>query len=210
MSESREKMLETLLETINEATLLFSKSGALSDQSMSDGVGLVADALDIDRFAIWRNSIKAGELCASRIYRWDREAGNTTLLFPSLDDVPYTRFGVKLEKAFALGRSVFCCVSELPEDSVLSSSRIKTAFLSPIFISNELWGFTLFGDTSAERVFDTDSLEMMRSAAFMITNTVIRVEMGLRQEVREGTKDVALALQPLRRVPCRSSLPGKD
>ena len=41
------------------------------------------------------------------------------------------------------------------------------------------------------------------------TKTTVRSIAEKIQEVREGTKDAVLASQPLRRVPCMTSLPGK-
>ena len=180
MSENRGKMLETLFGMLREATQFFSQSKNLSDDQMLAGVGVIADTLCIDRLSIWRNSTKSGVLCASQIYRWDRATDNTaltTLLFPAIRNVSYSRFMPELEEFFADGKSVGCLVNELPETSVLRVSDIKAAFFSPIFIHNKLWGFALFGDTNTEHVFDDDDQEMMRSAAFVITHTVIRSEM---------------------------------
>ena len=175
MIESREKMLETLIKT---AVLFFQRSEKLSDDMMTAGVGLIADMLEINSFSVWRNSKKSGGLYASRIYRWDKEAGDSTLLNQKpLPYIPYSRHAPQLERIFATGESACLNANDLPETSLFRSFGVNSMAFAPIFIGSTLWGFALFCDSSAERIFDDDSLEMMRTAAFLIANTVIRGEM---------------------------------
>ncbi|MDR2952041.1 MAG: response regulator, partial [Treponema sp.] len=52
-----------------------------------------------------------------------------------------------------------------------------SAFVTPLFINNAFWGFALLEDRKSERFFEDDSGEMMRSAAFLCANTVMRADM---------------------------------
>jgi diguanylate cyclase (GGDEF)-like protein/PAS domain S-box-containing protein len=172
----RKKMLEVL---VRAAVALMSRSVALDDDMMTTGVDLVADMVLIDRFAVWRNfpNRRGLGLHASQIFRWDRASGGTTKPNPMMLCVAYSQISPKLEELFTNGEFINGPVSQLPESSVLRNLDIASVFGTPIFINNANWGFVLFADCNRERYFDDISVEMMRSAAFMIANTIVRVEM---------------------------------
>ena len=172
--KNRERMMEMLVKT---ATVFLSRSERLSDDMMTLGVGLIADMVNVDKFSVWRNSVTPAGLYASQIYRWDKELGGTATPMPTLQNVPYSRFAMPLEERFSQGESVNCHVSLLPEHSMMRQHGIESAFITPIFSGNTLWGFVFFADTRCEHHFDNNCAEMMRSAAFLVANTVIRTEM---------------------------------
>ena len=57
----------------------------------------------------------------------------------------------------------------------LKNFNVVSALLTPLSFNNEHWGFVIFEDLHNERYFD--DVEVMRSAAFLCANTVIRSEM---------------------------------
>ena len=171
--KNRERMMEMLIKT---ASVFLSRSESLSDDMMALGVGLIADMVHVDKFSVWRNSAMPDGLYASQIYRWNRDSG-TSPLIPALQNVAYSRFALPLEEAFGQGESLNCHVSLLPENSMLRQHQIKSAFITPILAGSILWGFVIFADSRSEHHFDDNSADMMRSAAFLVANTVIRTEM---------------------------------
>jgi len=60
---------------------------------------------------------------------------------------------------------------------MLQSFGCVSAFITPIYINNAVWGFALLEDRHNERFFEEDSLEMMRSGILLCANTVIRADM---------------------------------
>jgi signal transduction histidine kinase/DNA-binding response OmpR family regulator/PAS domain-containing protein len=50
-------------------------------------------------------------------------------------------------------------------------------FVTPVFINNDFWGMAIYEDHHIERYFEDEYTEIMRSAAFLCANTVIRYEM---------------------------------
>ena len=171
--KNRERMMEMLVKT---ATVFLSRSESLTDNMMTMGVGLIADMVNVNKFSVWRNSTMPDGLCASQIYRWERNTGTTPPL-PSLQNVPYSRFALHMEEAFEQNESLNCRVSLLPEDSIMRQHGVKSAFITPIFTGSIPWGFAIFADSRSEHHFDDNSTDMMRSAAFLVANTVIRTEM---------------------------------
>ena len=180
--KNREKMMEML---IKAAVVFLSRSENLSDDMMTRGVEMIADIVKVDKFSVWRNSTMPDGLRTSQIYRWNREFGAVPPI-PSLQNVSYSKFAMPLEEVFEKGESLNYRVSLLPDNSILKQHGVKSAFITPIFVGNALWGLVLFADSRSEHHFDDISVEMMRSAAFLVANTVIRTEM--EREIRDENK----------------------
>jgi len=172
------KRREKMISTLNKAAIIFlSKDKKSFEHMMTKGMGLIGDVLALDRLSVWRNSVKADGLHGSQIYRWDRKSGGTTMPTPGLEDVTYARLAPRWEKILTGGGTINSPVRLLPEAAMLESFGVVSAFVTPLFIDKVFWGFMLFEDRRDERYFDTDSTEMMRSAAYLCVNTVIRMEM---------------------------------
>jgi len=172
--ERREKMSDTL----NKASVMFlsQREGTFED-TMTTGVREIADVFGLDRISIWRNLKKPDALHASQIYRWDRDAGGTTAPTPGLEDVAYTKLAPRWAKLFANRETINSPASLLPEAAMLQSFGVVSAFIAPIFINNDLWGFALLEDRHTERFFEKDCAEMMLSAVLLCANTVMRADM---------------------------------
>ncbi|MDR3020676.1 MAG: response regulator [Treponema sp.] len=168
------KRREKMMRTLNNAAIKFlSQSENSFDETMTAGVRLIVDTLEVDRLSLWRNFSTSRGLHASQIYRWDRESGGTTIPTMGLEDVTYADLAPRWEELFASDESINSPVHLLPEAAMLQSFGVVSVFITPIFIGNEFWGFALFEDRHKERYFNDECVEMMRSAAFLCTNTVI-------------------------------------
>jgi len=175
--ERNKKMTDTL----NKAAIIFlSSSEKTFEEMMTTGVGPIADIAGLDRLSVWRNFWVGDDLHTSQIYRWDRILGGTTEPTTVLMDVTYEKLAPRWKDLLARGETVNSPVSLLPEAPMLKSFGVVSAFITPIFINGVFWGFVLFEDRHKERYFESDSTEMMRSAALLCTNTVMRAEMELK------------------------------
>jgi len=163
---------------LNRAAIVFlSHKEESFESTMTVGVKEIADSLDLDRFAIYRNFPTPDVMRVSQIYRWDREAGGTTVPTKGLEDTTYAQFAPRWEELFAAGESINSPARLLPEADMLKAFGCVSVFLTPLFINNIFWGFALLEDRHSERYFEDDCVEMMRSAAFLCANTIIRTEM---------------------------------
>jgi PAS domain S-box-containing protein len=63
------------------------------------------------------------------------------------------------------------------EAALFKSFSILTAAVIPIFINKIFWGFMVFGNIRNERYFEENVIKMMRSAAFLFANAIMRSEM---------------------------------
>ena len=174
------KRHEKMSNVLNEVAVKFlSHSQNSFEEMMTDGVMLIANMLELDRVSVWRNSIKTDGRHVSQIYRWDRESGGTTFPTATLDDVTYSTFAPSWEEILLNDRTINSPARLLPEieAKVLQSFGVVSLFVSPVFFNNDFWGFVLFEDRRNERCFNDDVTGIMRSAAFLLTNTVIRDDM---------------------------------
>jgi signal transduction histidine kinase/DNA-binding response OmpR family regulator/PAS domain-containing protein len=172
------KRRERMLDTLNRAAVMFlSQNKDTFEETMTAGVREIADVFDLDRLSIWRNLNRPDALHVSQIYRWDREAGGTTVPTKGLEDVTYAQLAPRWEKLFAEGGTINSPAKLLPEAAMLKSFGCVSAFITPIYINNTVWGFALLEDRHNERYFEDGSIEMMRSAILLCANTVIRADM---------------------------------
>jgi len=172
--ERREKMSDTL----NKVSVMFlSQREDTFEETMTAGVRELADLFNLDRLSIWRNLKKPDAMHASQIYRWDRDAGGTTVPTDGLEDVEYTKLAPRWEALFARGEIINSPVSLLPEAAMLQAFGVVSAFIAPIFINNKLWGFALLEDRRKERFFEKDCADIMLSAVLLCANTVMRADM---------------------------------
>ncbi|GBU26748.1 hybrid sensor histidine kinase/response regulator [Treponema sp. R8-4-B8] len=172
------KRREKMADTLNRAAVIFlSNSKEKFEETMTAGVKEIADVFDLDRFSIWRNFVMPDRLHVSQIYRWDRESGGTTIPTKGLENVTYEQLAPRWEKLLSSGETINSPVSLLPEADMLRSFGSVTVFVTPLFFNKSFWGFALLEDRHSERSFEEDSVDMMRSAAFLCANTVIRSEM---------------------------------
>jgi signal transduction histidine kinase/DNA-binding response OmpR family regulator/PAS domain-containing protein len=172
------KRRERMLDTLNRAAVMFlSQNEDTFQDTMTAGVREIADVFSLDRLSIWRNLNRPDAMHVSQIYRWDRESGGTTVPTKGLADVTYAQLAPRWEKLFASGESINSPVNLLPEAAILRSFGCVSAFITPIYINNAVWGFALLEDRHNERFFEDDSVEMMRSAILLCANTVMRADM---------------------------------
>jgi len=172
------KRREKMADTLNRAAVIFlSNSKEKFEETMTAGVREIADVFDLDRFSIWRNYVMPDDLYVSQIYRWDRKSGGTTIPTKGLENVTYKQFAPRWADLLASGETINSPVSLLPEAEMLRSFGSVTVFVTPLFFNKTFWGFALLEDRRNERFFEEDSVDMMRSAAFLCANTVIRSEM---------------------------------
>jgi signal transduction histidine kinase/CheY-like chemotaxis protein/PAS domain-containing protein len=189
--ERHQKMANALS---NAATTFLSYGGNSFDDMISAGINFIADAAGVDRLSVWRNSNKPEGLCLSQIYRWDKASGGTTPPVPQFSDIPYAKIAPDWEVLLANGETVNSPTRLMPEteSKTLESFGIVSAFITPVYIGNDFWGLVLYEDRYTERYFDDSSAEMMRSAAFLFANAILRA--NLERSLSEAEKRISLML----------------
>ena len=182
--EKRERMTDVL----NKMSALFlSQSEKTFAKTMSEGTRLIADALNLDRVSVWRHSVRLDGLHGSQIYRWDRESGGTTPPTESLQDVSFTMLAPSWAEILPNGGEINSPTRFTTgrEHETMKMLGCVSVFFTPVFIGGKCWGFVLFEDRKNDRFFQENDIEIMRSAALLCANTVIRSEME-REIIKSG------------------------
>ncbi|MCL1828331.1 MAG: ATP-binding protein [Oscillospiraceae bacterium] len=189
------------------AELLIAQSGDSIEDAMTEGIKMIADLIDADRFSIFRNFPGGDGLHSSQIYRWDRMSGGTTEPNSAFSDVRYVKIMPTWEQIFIENKTVNSPVRLLPETeaAVFFASGAVSVFAAPVYIKDVFWGCAIFEDHENERVFDDDLVKMMRSAAYLCANTLIRAEME-----REITAEKNLARDMVNAAPTGLIVWDKD
>ena len=174
------KRREKIATTLNKMSVQFlSQSGGSFEAMMTEGIRLIADTIKIDRFSIWRNSTKPDGIYASQVYRWERKSGGTTVPNAGLESVAYHKYMPSWENILSAGETVNGPARLQPELERANMKAFGTVsiFVTPIFINNAFWGMVIYEDHNKERYFEEELTELMRSAAFLCANTVMRYDM---------------------------------
>jgi len=156
------------------------------DDTISNGLKLIASAAGLDRIIVFRVKNK-DKLLFGEKYRWDRIVGGTAPIDNVLRELPVTsavRRWISImsnDVCISLKRSEF----KTDEADFLSPRGVKSILIVPVFTENEFWGTVTFHDNTKEREFDNDCITMLRSAARMCVSTIIREERTIMANVAQ-------------------------
>jgi len=181
-----------LTDVLNKTAIIFlSQRDEAFSETMAAGVRPIADIAEIDRLILCRNhtaadGLSAGILHTSEVYHWDRSPGGKTESTEPLINIPYKQLIPDWETHFSDAKNINSPSRLLFEkaNTAIQSFGVLTAAVIPIHINNAFWGFALFGNTENERSFNEDIIEMLRSAAFLFANELIRADM--ERDVKEA------------------------
>jgi len=188
--ERSKRMTDILNKT---AVLFLSPSDKPFGEMMTVGMTPIAEAIGLDRISVWRNFTMPDGLHSSQIYRWDKLSGGSTTPTAQLIDLPYSAVSSRMEEYLKSGRSINSPISLLPEKEMLERFGVVSAFVTPVFVHGDFWGFVLFEDRRKEIYFEDEAIEMMRSAALLCTNTIIRADM--ERDIAETNDRLKTALE---------------
>ena len=179
MAQRSQKMAEALNRM---ADIFLSNRKASFEETMTEGMSIVAAMADLDKISIWRNHTGPDGLYTSQIYRWDKNVGGITDSPAELKNLPYDEIFPRWKTVLKNGGSINSPVRLLPENEILSAYGVVSVMVTPIFIKGGFWGFVVYSDHKKERYFGAEYADMMNSAGFLCINAIIRADM--EREIR--------------------------
>ena len=168
-----------LLSALNKAAIVFSQNAASFDDVMTDGLNIIADAVDLGRVTVWHRIFESGMVYGRQVFRWEKDSGGSTTSFLGLQNVNYTEFAPEWEEIISAGESMNGPVDRLPGGWFLKKFGAVSAFITPIFENGNLWGVVIFDNNHKEIVFSANETDIMQSAAYLCVNTIVREELRL-------------------------------
>ena len=191
---------ELMMDTLNEASVTWiSRSEESFAENMAAGINPIAALTDIHRLSVWLNSEHPDGLHASMVYRWDLASGGTTPPTAVFTDVTYADFSPNWEKQFRQKKTINGPISEMPdsEAAILKANAVCSVFIVPVYIKNNFSGFVLFEDRKTERHFDPDSADILRYAAFLLVNAVLRGQIEEKMAEADSRAKLMLDTSPM-------------
>ena len=170
---------DSLLHAVNEmATVLLQSEENEMGSSLPYCMGMIGEAVGVDRVYLWKNHTWDGKLRCTRLYEWP---GATD---PQQDDkfttdVLYDDKFPGWEETFLKGECINDLVRNLPPETQaqLTPRGVLSILMVPVFLSGEFWGFLGFDDCHSDRVFSETEVSILRSASLLITNVMLHNNM---------------------------------
>ncbi len=176
--------------TNRAAALLLQSEPDVFESDLNHCMGMLAEAIDIDRIYICKNHTVGGELYCTQLYEWSgnvepHQGSDLTV------NISYSRKIPGWEETLSRGNCINRLVSDMSpvEQSQLLPQGIKSIFVMPIFFQDQFWGFIGYDDCHRERIFSANDQLILRTGGLVITSAVLRNEMTL------SIRDVASQLE---------------
>ncbi|MDR0306913.1 MAG: response regulator [Chitinispirillales bacterium] len=172
---------DNLLLTVNHAAALLLDSELESfEDSLYKSMGILAEAVKVDRVYIWENNMLNGQLCHTQLYEWSEEA-EPQQNKESAKNLPYSEVCDEWEEILSNGNCINGLLRQMPFKAFnyLSSQSIVSILVIPVFIKNRFWGIIGFDDCHTERVFTKEEESILRSCGLLFANALLRNEMVL-------------------------------
>jgi|GEM_PF-625917 len=187
-----------LLKTVNQAATILLKSEIDEfEHDLQDCLGMIGEAVGVDRVRIWKNHTIDGRLHCTQAYEWSGGAapqqGNEITIDVSFDDcIP----GWKE----TLGQRE--CIHRLVRDmspaeqKQVASQGVLAVLLVPMFLRDHFWGFIGYDDCHRELLFTENEQTVLRSGGLLISNALLRYSM--MQDIRDNAEQLESALEEAR------------
>jgi len=168
---------EQLFDAVNwTAELLLSSVNRENfENSLEEGMGYMGRCVDADRFVIWQNEKKDGNICCALRYEWLSDANVNDGDSASVREVFFRGIPDWLEK-LAKGECLNGPVKNIPivERAFLEHPDIQSLLIIPIHLQEVFWGIISVEDRRRERTFSDEEISILRSGGWMIVNAIDR------------------------------------
>jgi diguanylate cyclase (GGDEF)-like protein len=154
----------------NTALMLLSQKEETFEYTMMNGIGLIADMMDLDRVTVWRNTMKPDGLYGGQVFRWDRNDGGATPTTVKFNEIKVSEWTPRWEKVLSAGETINGPARLLPEAALLLSFGCVSVFITPIFSKKEFLGYVMFEDRNRERIFTEGEVDILQTVSLMISN----------------------------------------
>ncbi|MDR2545982.1 MAG: transporter substrate-binding domain-containing protein [Lachnospiraceae bacterium] len=192
--EERERQLD-FTQTINDAAALLLTADVAENTNsvLEDSMEQLGVRFDVDRLHLWQNYYgEDGRLYLRSLHRWVRKGITYLKIAPVLcyqDSLP------GWVEIFANRNSINGPIKNLGEEAqaTLTKFNIGSILCVPIFINNELWGFTSISDVNDQREFSLSEEQVLRSWGLIVAGALLRSETAL--ELKEALTTAEYANQ---------------
>ena len=184
------KRRDGIIDALNKAMETFAVNNEKSfNEVMSNALSPIAEAVGLDRFAVYTRKYMEGEKLLGQIYRWDRSEGGMISLTESLVTLPDNKVVKDWVSILTQNEPIFKSWEKMTEDErgFMGLLGVKSIFLAPIFSRGEFYGAVTFQDHTNGLRFNEGCEDLLRSAAHMCAGAIINEQMHKRFDESFGT-----------------------
>ena len=188
-----------LLDTMNSISAIMLQSEIANFESaLYRCMGIMAEAVNVDRVYIWRNHTVNGELHCTQLYEWATDVAPQQGTEYTVD-IKYSTGIPGWEETLSHKNCIKGLVRDLSqaEQAQLSPQGIISIMVVPVFLQNKFWGFVGFDDCQKERMFSENEEMILRSASQLFANALIRNENAVKAHEAEERTRLMLDSTPL-------------
>jgi len=170
---------DSLLDVVNQVSgILLEPDMGNYESNLYMAMGMLADAVHVDRVQVWGNRVVDNRLCCTLIYEWS-ESVESQMGNEDTKDVSYTDVFIGLEGLLMSGNCLNGVVANMNPayKERMESHGIRSILVVPVFTQDRFWGFVSFDDCCKERVFIENEVSILRSASRLMVNAMIRNDM---------------------------------
>ena len=189
-----------LLKAVNNAaTVLLSADEEEFEESLRQGMELMARCMDVDRIYIWQNEMEDGVLRYVQKFEWLNDTGLQGDTVSSMMGYLYSDSIPEWEPKLSRGECINGPLAELSqtERECLEPFNIKSILVIPVHLKSRFMCFISFDDCHKERRFTEDEINILRSASLMMASAMIRNETTARMREADERTRLMLDATPL-------------
>lgn len=128
----------------------------------------------IDRLSFFENNVTQNNF--NQKYRWSRKSKSLVKPNPRLQNISYECIGEALDSLLNK-KYFFAIVHKMGESKLkelLNSTHVKSVLLLPIFVKNTFYGVLSFDDSTTEREWEEDEINILQTLANNISFAIDR------------------------------------
>jgi len=186
---------QMLLQAVNDvAAILLQAEVDEFESALLRCMGIMGEAVNVDRVYIWRNHTVDGKLYCTQLYEWSenvepQQNSEYTIDISYEDNMP------GWEELLSNGKCVNGIVREMNANTQaqLSPQGILSILVVPVFLRERFWGFVGFDDCRLERIFAENEESILRSGSLLIAHAMLRNDLTL--SLRSTAADLEATLE---------------
>ena len=163
------------------ALLLESETENITD-TMIHGMEMIGKRVEVDRINIFQNYSKnGGNKYFRQVFKWSHDDFGDVIFPPELsyqDSLP------RWEGILQNNECINGPIKNLPESErlYLSSYKLISTLVIPIFLRGHFWGFATFDDCRRDRIFPEVEVSTLRFWCMLAVGTIQRIKIALNME----------------------------
>jgi|GEM_PF-1050406 len=185
---------DILLQTVNYISdILLNVENATSADSILESMEAIGACIDVDSVEVWRIGTKT--VTAEHIWLSEFGIQHTAQVY-GLTEAYFLDWKSQLSDRANIIRGPISAYS-LSEQALYNKFKVKSLWVLPLFMKEELWGFFCLKDFTSSRDFSDGEISILHSAGYMFANSIINQTLAINAADANNRARLMLDTSPL-------------